>query len=52
MGGKMSWINQLINNQVSELFALFTFFVGAGIMWAVMMDTKQNKKENKNARSR
>jgi len=31
-------IQDLINNQVSELFALFCFLSGAGIMYLIMKD--------------
>ena len=36
----MCLLNDLINNQVSELFAIFCFLAGSGIMWAIMMDGK------------
>ena len=43
----MNLINNLINNQVSELFALICFFAGAGIMYAIMKDTENERKNCK-----
>lgn len=49
---KISLFNDLINSQVSELFALICFLGGAYLGWELRNDfiTNNQRKGNKNAR--